>query len=105
VQVTSGDVKVSVKDFEKIDIAKSNQKGSKNVHITVPPKDMSKESRELGSTHMSSFGLSNFVHLHITVESQDHSKPATYTITYSSGAPVVYLQDGLITEYNLIPKV
>ena len=88
---------MAVKDFQKIDIVKSNQKGSKNVHITVPPKDMSNEGKELGSTHMSSFGLSSFVHLHITVESQDHSKPASYTITYSSGAPVVYLQDGLIT--------
>lgn len=67
VQVTSGDVKVAVKDFEKIDIVKSNAKGSKNVHITVPPKDMSNQAKELGSTHMSSFGLSNFVHLHITV--------------------------------------
>jgi hypothetical protein len=54
---------------------------------------------------MSSFGLSTFVHLHITVESQDHSKSASYTITYSSGSPVIILQDGLITEYNLIPKL
>ena len=46
---------------------------------------------------MSSFGLSNFVHLHITVEPQDHIKSASYSITYSTGAPVVYLQDGLIT--------
>jgi len=46
---------------------------------------------------MSSFGLSSFVHLHIVVESQDADKAAAYSITYSVGAPVVYLQDGLIT--------
>jgi len=53
---------------------------------------------------MSSFGLSTFVHLHITVESQDSKEKALYSITYSSGNPTVYLQDGLITEYNLISK-
>ena len=53
---------------------------------------------------MSSFGLSNFIHLHITIRSQDIKKPASYSITYSIGQAVIYLQDGLITEYNLISK-
>lgn len=91
-------------DFEKVDISKTNDKGSKNIHITIPPKDLTPEEKALGASHMSSFGLSSFVHLHIVVESQEADKSAAYSITYSVGAPVVFLQDGLITEYNLISK-
>ena len=58
----------------------------------------------MGSSDMTSFGLSSFINLHITVESQDHSKAAAYTITYSSGDPVLFLQDGLITSYTLNPR-
>ena len=95
---------MSIHDFEKVDIVKVNQKGSKNIHVIVPPKDLTPEEKELGTSHMSSFGLSSFVHLHIVVESQDVGKAVIYSITYSVGSPVVYLQDGLITEYNLISK-
>jgi hypothetical protein len=97
IQIISGDLKVGVHDFEKVDLIKTNTKGSKNIHITVPPKDLTAAEKELGVTHMSSFGMSSFVHLHVTIESQDHNLPASYSITYSSGQPVVYLQDGLIT--------
>lgn len=104
IQILSGDLKVGVHDFEKVDLTKTNPKGTKNIHITIPPKDLVPVEKELGTTHMSSFGLSNFIHLHLTIESQDLSKPASYSITYSSGEAVVYLQDGLITEYNLVAK-
>jgi hypothetical protein len=53
---------------------------------------------------MSSFGLSSFVHLHLVVTAQNPKEKALYTITYSSGEAVVYLQDGLISEYNLVAK-
>jgi hypothetical protein len=53
---------------------------------------------------MTSFGMSSFLHLHLTVVSQDPKQSAIYTITYSSGESVVYLQDGLISEYNLVAK-
>ena len=51
---------------------------------------------------MSSFGLSSFVHLHLVVTAQNPKDKALYTITYSSGEALVYLQDGLISEYNLV---
>ena len=51
---------------------------------------------------MNSFGLSSFVHLHIVIQSQFAGKAASYTITYSVGSPVVFLQDGLITQYILM---
>lgn len=41
IQIISGDLKVGVHDFEKVDLIKTNPKGSKNIHITVPPKDLS----------------------------------------------------------------
>lgn len=85
IQILSGDIKVGVHDFEKVDLTKTNPKGSKNIHITVPPKDLTPAEKELGTTHMSSFGMSNFVHLHVTIESQDLSKTASYSITYSTG--------------------
>ncbi len=53
---------------------------------------------------MTTFALSSFVHLHLVVVSQNPKEQATYTITYSSGDPVSYLQDGLITEYNIVAK-
>ena len=53
---------------------------------------------------MTSFGLSSFVHLHLAVTSQNPKESAIYTITYSSGEAVVFLQDGLISEYNLVSK-
>ena len=42
VQIISGDIKVDVHDFEKISITKSNKPGSKNIHIVIPPKDLTK---------------------------------------------------------------
>jgi hypothetical protein len=36
---------VDVHDFEKIFITKSNSAGSKNIHIVVPPKDITKEKK------------------------------------------------------------
>jgi hypothetical protein len=104
VQVLSGDLKVAVHDFEKIDITKTNKAGSKNIHIVIPPKDLAKEQKQLGQSYMTSFGLSSFVHLHLIVTSQDPKQSAIYTITYSSGEVVVYLQDGLISEYSLVSK-
>lgn len=53
---------------------------------------------------MTSFGLSSFVHLHMIVTSQNPKESAVYTISYSSGEAIIYLQDGLITEYSLISK-
>lgn len=104
VQVLSGNIKVAVHDFEKIDINKSNAANSKNIHIVIPPKDLVRESKQLGQTYMTSFGLSSFTHLHLVVSAQDPKQSAIYTITYSSGETVVYLQDGLISEYNLVAK-
>jgi hypothetical protein len=40
----------------------------------------------------------------MTIKSQNASVPALYTITYSSGDPEIYLQDGLISEYALVPE-
>jgi hypothetical protein len=53
---------------------------------------------------MNSFAMSSFTHLHLAVSSQNSKESAIYTITYSSGEPILYLQDGLIMEYNLSPK-
>jgi hypothetical protein len=53
---------------------------------------------------MTSFGLSSFVHLHLIVNSQNPKESAVYTITYSSGEAITYLQDGLISEYLLTAK-
>lgn len=39
--------------------------------------------------------------MHMTIKSQD-KKEAMYTITYSSGDPEIYLQDGLISTYGLM---
>ncbi len=89
-------------DFEQISISKTNPSGSKNIHIKIPPKGTGKVKSS--DNQLGSLGLSHFVHLHITVESQDHAQQASYTITYSSGDTVVYLQDGLIMEYNLVGK-
>lgn len=97
VQILSGNVAVAVHDFEKVDITKTNSAGSKNVHIVIPPKDLTHEKKELGASYMTSFGMSSFFHLHLVVTSQNAKESAIYTITYSSGDPVVYLQDGLIS--------
>lgn len=104
IQILSGSLKVDVHDFEKIAISKTNPAASKNIHITIPPKDITKQKKELGATYMTSFGLSSFTHLHLIVASQNPKESAIYTITYSSGEAVLYLQDGLITEYNLIAR-
>jgi hypothetical protein len=53
---------------------------------------------------MSEFGLSNFIHMHIVVSSTDKKIGSQYIITYTSGEPVVYLQDGLISEFNILAK-
>lgn len=53
---------------------------------------------------MTNFALSSFTHLHLIISSQNPKEQAIYTITYSSGDAVSYLQDGLITEYNIMAK-
>jgi hypothetical protein len=53
---------------------------------------------------MTSFGLSSFIHLHLIVTSQNPKESAIYTISYSSGEAITYLQDGLISEYSLVSK-
>jgi hypothetical protein len=104
IQIISGNIKVEAHDFEKIDLTKTNAAGSKNIHFTIPPKDLAKENKQLGSTYMTSFGMSSFTHLHLIITSQNPKESAIYTITYSSGESVVFLQDGLISEYNLVSK-
>lgn len=53
---------------------------------------------------MSEFALSNFIHLHIIVSTTDKKVGAQYIITYTSGDTIIFLQDGLISEYNILPK-
>jgi hypothetical protein len=61
---------VSVQDFEKVDIVKNNPKDSRNIHIVIPPKDLSTNTEhDIGSTSLNALGLSSFIHLHIVVES------------------------------------
>lgn len=40
----------------------------------------------------------------MTIKSQNETQSAMYTITYSSGEPEIYLQDGLISQYAIIPN-
>lgn len=104
IQLISGNLKVEVHDFEQIDLKKSNAAGAKNLHIVIPPKDMVKAKKEAGAVSMTAFTMSSFVHLHLVVTSQNPKEGAIYTITYSSGETLFYLQDGLIAEYNLVAK-
>lgn len=85
IQVISGNVKIEIHDFEKIDLRKSNAAGSKNIHIVIPPKDMVKDKMEAGAVSMTAFTMSSFVHLHLVVSSQNPKEGAIYTITYTSG--------------------
>jgi len=40
----------------------------------------------------------------MTIKSKDSKAKALYTVTYSSGELDTYLQDGLVTQYVLIPN-
>jgi len=85
IQIMSGDLKVEISDLSSISIKKQNKKGTNNIHISIPPKDLQKPKNE-ATTTVSSFQFSaNFVHLHLTVQSQDPKLPASYIITYSNG--------------------
>ena len=58
----------------------------------------------MGDVLVSSFGLFNqFNILHLIVHSTNAKVASSYTVTYSSGARQVDLQDGLIVDYTLSP--
>ena len=40
----------------------------------------------------------------MTIQSQEPEQSANYIVTYSNGEQTSYLEDGLISEYTLIPK-
>jgi hypothetical protein len=48
------------------------------------------------------FDFSTFNSLHLSVRLLNKTSSATYTVTYSSGDPEVFLQDGLITQYGIL---
>ena len=59
----------------------------------------------MGDVLLSSFGLLNkFNILHLIVHSANPKVACSYTVTYSSGARQVDLQDGLIVDYILSPE-
>jgi hypothetical protein len=90
VQIIQGDIKLTVNDFENIEITKSNKNGEKNIHVAIPSKDLTKSNNAdsfFGLNYFDAYGLSSFINLHLTIESQDKKSPASYTITYSSGDP------------------
>jgi hypothetical protein len=70
IQITSGDLKVELNDFDTVSITKQNAKGSTNLHIVVPTKDLANKQPPVPS-FANSFGLSNFTHLHLSVQSQN----------------------------------
>lgn len=84
-------------DFVGVNLTKTNQKGSTNIHIVIPPKDNFNKDNEWGATFLGYFDYSTFSTFHMTIKSQNASATALYTITYSSGDPEIYLQDGLIS--------
>ena len=47
--------------------------------------------------------LHRFIALHLTVKAGNSKIGTSYTVSYSSGARQVDLQDGLILDYNLEP--
>lgn len=92
IQITSGDLKVEVNDYAGIAIKKENKKGVNNIHIAIPPKDLKKTKATTAVASLSSFQFSaNFVHLHLSIQSQDTKSPASYIITYSNGEAQTYL--------------
>ena len=65
---------------------------------------LSQSGSEMGDVLVSSFGLFNkFNVLHLIVHSTNPKVGCSYTVTYSSGARQVDLQDGLIVDYTLSP--
>jgi hypothetical protein len=58
----------------------------------------------LGRTYLGLFDYSTFNSIHMTIKSQNESVNALYSITYSSGEAEIFLQDGLISEYALMPN-
>lgn len=92
-------------DFGKVHINKTNDKGSSNIHIVVPSEDLAAEKKETEFTSLlQPYALSNFAQLHLIVEPENSKEPANYIVTYSTGEPTAYLEDGLITEYMLMPN-
>ena len=66
IQISSGDLKVQLSDFGSVSVKKQNQKGSSNIHISVPPKDL--RSNSSAEPTLNAFQFSNsFAHLHLTV--------------------------------------
>lgn len=76
---------MNIFDFDQVNLTKKNEKGSNNIHITIPPKDKSKSVSTLGATFLGLYDYSSFNSLHMNIKSQNESVNALYTITYSSG--------------------
>jgi len=104
VNIISGNIKVEVVNYGKINFSKENAKGTNNIHIVIPSEDLNedKEKDAKPVPYLGAYALSSFTNLHVTVKSQDESQPANYIITYSNGGQTSYLEDGLISQYTLI---
>ncbi len=85
-------MKVEVNDYVGIAIKKENKKSVKNIHIAIPPKDLKKTKATTLASSLNPFQFSsNFVHLHLSIQSQDSKSTASYIITYSNGEAQTYL--------------
>jgi hypothetical protein len=97
-------LEVNVFDFDSVNLTKKNDKGSTNINIVIPPKDKSKDKDKLGGVFLGLYDYSTFDLFHMTIKSQNESATALYTVSYSSGDAEMFLQDGLISEYALMPN-
>ena len=103
--IVSGNVKVELYNYGKLNLTKENPKGSNNIHIVIPSADLKEEEKEKDVRpipYLGAYSLSNFANVHVVVLSQNESQPASYIITYSNGEQTSYLEDGLISQYTLL---
>lgn len=106
IQITHGNITVTVNDFAGTFVTKSNE-GQNHLLISVPPPNDSNNSNSTPlweRVFFSAFAQSTLKSYHVEVKSQDGKTNAAYSITYSSGEVETFLQDGLIATHALLPN-